>query len=102
MNGRLQRAQLYIFFKGLVYCLQNCQFKGELLADTYCIIIDEVETLFHMCNLRYYDCHSGQDTQMLYVLVKLDEVTSLLSNPREISFRLYSFCHELRLLLFTV
>ena len=27
-----------------------------------------------MCNLRYYDCHSGQDTQMLYVLVKLDEV----------------------------
>ena len=47
--------------------------------------------LFHMCNLRYYDCHSGQDTQMLYVLVKLDEVTSLLSNPRQITFRLYSF-----------
>ena len=34
-----------------------------------------------MCNLRYYDCHSGKDTQMLYVLVKLDEVTSLLNNP---------------------
>ena len=44
-----------------------------------------------MCNLRYYDCHSGQDTQMLYVLVTLDEVTSLLSNPRHITFRLYSF-----------
>ena len=52
-----------------------------------------------MCNLRYYDYHSGQDTQMLYVLVKLDEVTSLLSNPRQITFRLYSFCHELRLFL---
>ena len=38
-----------------------------------------------MCNLRYYDYHSGQDTQMLYVLVKLDEVTSLLSNPRHIT-----------------
>ena len=56
-------------------------------------------TLFHMCNLRYYDYHSGQDTQMLYVLVKLDEVTFLLSNPRQITFRLYSFCHELRLFL---
>ena len=52
-----------------------------------------------MCNLRYYDCHSGQDTQMLYVLVKLDDVTSLLINPRPITFRLYSFCHELRLFL---
>ena len=52
-----------------------------------------------MFNLRYYDCHSGQDTQMLYVLVKLDEVTSLLSNPRRIAFRLYSFYHELRLFL---
>ena len=52
-----------------------------------------------MCNLRYYDCHSGQDTQMLYVLVKLDEVTSLLSNPRLITFKLYSFYHELRLFL---
>ena len=52
-----------------------------------------------MCNLRYYDYHSGQDTQMLYVLVKLDEVTSLLSNPRQITFRLYSFCHELCLFL---
>ena len=52
-----------------------------------------------MRNLRYYDCHSGQDTQMLYVLVKLDEVTSLLSNPRRITFRLYSFYHELRLFL---
>ena len=52
-----------------------------------------------MCNLRYFDCHSGQDTQMLYVLVKLDEVTSLLSNPRQITLRLYSFCHELRLFL---
>ena len=52
-----------------------------------------------MCNLRYYDCHSGQDTQMLYVLVKLDEVTSLLSNPRQITFRLNSFCNELRLFL---
>ena len=38
-----------------------------------------------MCNLRYYDCHSGQDTQMLYVLVKLDEVISLLSNLRQIT-----------------
>ena len=36
---------------------------------------------------------------MLYVLVKLDGVTSLLSNPRQITFRLYSFCHELRLFL---
>ena len=36
---------------------------------------------------------------MLYVLVKLDEVTSLLSNPRQITFRLYSFYHELRLFL---
>ena len=52
-----------------------------------------------MCNLRYYDCHSGQDTQMLYVLVELDEVTSLLSNPRQIIFILYSFCHEHRLFL---
>ena len=52
-----------------------------------------------MCNLRYNDRHSGQDTQMLYVLVKLDEVISLLSNPRQITFRLYSFCHELRLFL---
>ena len=50
-----------------------------------------------MCNLRYYDC--GQDTQMLYVLVKLDELTSQLSNPSQITFRLYSFCHELRLFL---
>ena len=32
--------------------------------------------------------------------VKLDKVTSLLSNPRQITFRLYSFCHELRLFLF--
>ena len=52
-----------------------------------------------MCNLRYYDCHSGQDTQMLYVWVKLDEVISLISNPRQITFRLYSFCHELLLFL---
>ena len=52
-----------------------------------------------MCNLRYYDYHSGQDTQMLYVLVKLDEVTSLPSNPRQMTLRLYSFCHELRLFL---
>ena len=52
-----------------------------------------------MRDLRYYDCHSGQDTQMLYVLVKLDEVTSLLSNPRQITFRLYSFSNELRLFL---
>ena len=52
-----------------------------------------------MCNLRYYDYHSGQDTQMLYLLVKLDEITSLLSNPGQIYFRLYSFCHELRLFL---
>ena len=51
-----------------------------------------------MCNLRYYDCHSSQDTQMLYVLVKLDEVTSLLSNLKQITFRLYVFCHELCLL----
>ena len=34
---------------------------------------------------------------MLCVLVKFDEVTSLLSNPRQITFRLYSFCNELRL-----
>ena len=52
-----------------------------------------------MCNLRYYECHSSQDTQMLYVLVKLDEVTSLLSNLRQITFILYSFRHELRLFL---
>ena len=52
-----------------------------------------------MCNLRYDDCHSGQDTQILHVLVKLDEVTSLLSNQRRITFRLYSCCHELHLFL---
>ena len=52
-----------------------------------------------MCILRYYDCHSGQDTQMLYVFVKLNEVTSLLSNPRQITFRFSSFCHKLRLFL---
>ena len=52
-----------------------------------------------MCNLRYDDCHSGQDTQMLHVLVKLDEVTSLLSNTWQITFGLYSFCHELHLFL---
>ena len=52
-----------------------------------------------MCNLRNYDYHSGQDTQMLYVVVKLDRVISLLSNPRQITLRLYSFCHELRLFL---
>ena len=52
-----------------------------------------------MCKLRYYDFHNGQDTHMLYVLVKLDEVKSLLRNPRQISFRLYSFCHELCLFL---
>ena len=52
-----------------------------------------------MCNLRYYDYHSGQDTHMLYVLGKLDEVTSLLSYPRQITIRLYSFCHELLLFL---
>ena len=52
-----------------------------------------------MCNLRYFDCNSGQDNQMLYVLVKLNVVTSLLSNPRQITFRLDSFCHELRLFL---
>ena len=52
-----------------------------------------------MCNLRYYDCHSGQYTQMLYVLVKLDEEGSLLSNTRQITLRLYSFCHEHRLFL---
>ena len=52
-----------------------------------------------MCNLRYYDCHSSADAQMLFVLVKLDEVTSWLSNPMQITFRLYSFCHEIRLFL---
>ena len=52
-----------------------------------------------MCNIRYIDCHSDQDTQMLYVLVKLDEVTSLLSNPRQITFTLYSLCNEFRLFL---
>ena len=36
---------------------------------------------------------------MLYVLVKLDEVASLLSNPMQITFRLYSFCSELCLFL---
>ena len=36
---------------------------------------------------------------MLHVLVKLDEVISLLSNPRKLTFNLYSFCHELRLFL---
>ena len=36
---------------------------------------------------------------MLYVLVKLDEVTSLLSNPRQITVRFYSFCDEHRLFL---
>ena len=55
-----------------------------------------------MCNLRYYDCHSGQDTQMLYVLVKLDEVTSLLSNLRQITSRFNSFCHELLFVFITV
>ena len=59
----------------------------------------EVETLFHMCNLRYNDCHIGQDTPMLHVLVKLDVVTPLLSSPRQITFRLYSCCHELHLFL---
>ena len=53
----------------------------------------------YICNLRYYHCHIGQDTQMLYVLVKLDQIISLLSNPRQIPFRLYSLCHELRLFL---
>ena len=52
-----------------------------------------------MCNLRFFDCNIGQDNQMVYVLVKLDELTSLLSNARQITFRLYSFCHELRLFL---
>ena len=55
-----------------------------------------------MSNLRYYDCHSGQDTQMLYDLVTLDKVRSLLSNPRQITFRLYSFCHELRFIEFPI
>ena len=87
MDGRSQRAQPLIIIKGLVYSLQNCQFQCDLLPDTYCIKIDEVETLFHMCNLRYYDCHCGQDTQILYVLVKLDGITSLLSNPWQITFR---------------
>ena len=36
---------------------------------------------------------------MLHVLVKLDEVTSLLSNPRQITLKLYSCCHELHLFL---
>ena len=59
----------------------------------------EEETLFHKCNLRYNDCHRGQDTPMLHVLVKLGVVTSLLSSPRQITFRLYSCCHELHLFL---
>ena len=41
MDGRSQRAQFYIIFKGLVYSLQNCQFQCALLPDTYCIIIDK-------------------------------------------------------------
>ena len=50
-----------------------------------------------MCNLRYDDCHSGKDTQMLHVLVKLDEVLSLISNPRQITldyivFAMNSIC----------
>ena len=52
-----------------------------------------------MCNLRYNDCHSGQDTQMLQVLVKLGVVTPLVSIPRQITFRLYRCCHELHLFL---
>ena len=41
MDGRSQRAQLYMIFKGLVYSLQNCQFQCDLLPDMYCIIIDK-------------------------------------------------------------
>ena len=39
----------------------------------------------------YFDCNSGQDYQMLNILVKLGEVTSLLNILRQITFRLYSF-----------
>ena len=41
MDGRSQRAQLYIIFMGLVYSLQICQFQCDLLPDMYCIIIDK-------------------------------------------------------------
>ena len=42
MDGRSQRAQLYIIFKGLVYSLQNCQlFQCDFLPDLDCIIIDK-------------------------------------------------------------
>ena len=36
-----QRAQLYIIFKDLVYSLQNCQFRCDLLPYMHCIIIDK-------------------------------------------------------------
>ena len=72
----------------LVYSLQNYQFHCDLGPEMYC------KMLFHMCNLRYFYCNNCQDNQMLYSLVKLDEVTSLLNILRQITFRLYSFCHE--------
>ena len=40
MDGKSQRAQLYIIFKGFVYNSQNCQFQCDLLPGMYCIIID--------------------------------------------------------------
>ena len=41
VDGKPQRAQLYIIFKDLVYSLQNCQFRCDLLSDMYYIIIDK-------------------------------------------------------------
>ena len=41
MDGRSQRAQLYIIFKCLVYSIQNCQFQWDVLPDTFRIIIDK-------------------------------------------------------------
>ena len=41
MDGKSQRAQLYIIFKGFVYNSQNCQFQCDSLPGMYCIIIDK-------------------------------------------------------------
>ena len=46
MDGRSQRAQLYVIFKSLVYSLQNCLFQCDLMTDTYCIIIDKKRLLY--------------------------------------------------------
>ena len=39
MDGRSQRAQVYIIVKGLVYSLQKCQFQCDLLPGMYDLCI---------------------------------------------------------------